>query len=275
MFQYDREKCIHCGLCEKVCSYKTGNIRQNRTGIEFEEQDCFQCGHCIAVCPVGAIHNDEYDSREWIEQTDAPEKISPKQLQFAMEFRRSIRHFTTASVSKELIEEVINAGRYAPSGGNRQKLRYIVLQKDLEEFRKIIVEGFAKLRESGDLARILNYDEGYLAKWNEIIAEDRAKNRVHDRFLFHAGTVILVCGPEISTLEAGMALENMDLMANALGLGCCYVGFLRTAALHLTQIREYLGLREEEFLLNGMVIGYPAIHFCRTTIKKPVNITFR
>ena len=72
-----------------------------------------------------------------------------------------------------------------------------------------------------------------------------------------------------------MALQNMDLMANALGLGCCYVGFLRTAAIYLPKVREYLELPEEELLLNGMVIGYPAIRFQRTTIKRPVKITFR
>ena len=275
MFRYDGEKCIHCGLCEKVCSYRTGNIRHSKEGVIFEQQDCFHCGQCIAVCPAGALSNDEYDSNEWMEKKDAPQELSSESLQFAMEFRRSIRHFTEKPVSKEILQQVINAGRYAPSGGNRQKLRYIVLQQDLEEFRRIIVDGFARLQESGELEKILNYNEGYLAKWKEIIEEDRSGHRIHDRFLFHAGTVILTCGPKISTLEAGMALQNMDLMANALGLGCCYVGFLRTAAMYLPKVREYLELPEEELLLNGMVIGYPAIRFQRTTIKRPVKITFR
>lgn len=41
--------------------------------------------------------------------------------------RRSIRKYLDKQVSKELIEQIIDAGRVSPSAKNRQPWRYIVL----------------------------------------------------------------------------------------------------------------------------------------------------
>ena len=59
-FQVDREKCIGCGLCEKVCP--GGVLHLNAEGkSEIDSIDsfgwngCWRCEHCLAVCPKGAI----------------------------------------------------------------------------------------------------------------------------------------------------------------------------------------------------------------------------
>ena len=42
--------------------------------------------------------------------------------------RRSTRKYLNKPVSKELLEKIIETGRYAPSGGNSQSNHFIVIQ---------------------------------------------------------------------------------------------------------------------------------------------------
>jgi len=43
--------------------------------------------------------------------------------------RRSVRDFTEQEVADELIEQVLEAGRWAPSGLNNQPWRFVVIKK--------------------------------------------------------------------------------------------------------------------------------------------------
>ncbi|MCF7858161.1 MAG: 4Fe-4S binding protein [Candidatus Cloacimonetes bacterium] len=60
---WDKEKCIGCRTCEKVCSqtwFKEENRDKSRIKITetengFESNFCNQCGECILVCPVEAL----------------------------------------------------------------------------------------------------------------------------------------------------------------------------------------------------------------------------
>ncbi len=63
---WDKEKCIGCGTCEKVCSktwFKEENPLKSRIRIRklddgFSGNVCNQCGECINVCPVEALSRD-------------------------------------------------------------------------------------------------------------------------------------------------------------------------------------------------------------------------
>ncbi|MDT8336193.1 MAG: 4Fe-4S binding protein [Candidatus Izemoplasmatales bacterium] len=48
----DKDKCIDCMLCQKICPY----FAIDYPGvITFNPDKCFECGLCIAKCPTGAI----------------------------------------------------------------------------------------------------------------------------------------------------------------------------------------------------------------------------
>ncbi len=49
----DTSKCIHCGLCAKVCRSAAISLVDNVPRVNIEE--CEGCGVCAAACPVGAI----------------------------------------------------------------------------------------------------------------------------------------------------------------------------------------------------------------------------
>jgi len=56
----------------------------------------------------------------------------------AIQARQSIRSFKNKEVSKEIIENILNISRFAPSGGNTQPWKIYVLNQDLmKELEKL------------------------------------------------------------------------------------------------------------------------------------------
>ena len=123
----------------------------------------------------------------------------------AMEKRRSVRSFDTArDVPEELVEEILRCGCLAPSAGNVQPWRFIVVR-------------------DADMKRAL------------------AAAALSQSFVAHAPVVIVVCadlaahslnygqrGVELYSIQdTAAATENMLLAATALGLGACWVGAFR------------------------------------------------
>lgn len=50
----DREKCVGCGACAKICAHNGPKLRDGKMDIDWSA--CVGCGRCMAVCPVEAIH---------------------------------------------------------------------------------------------------------------------------------------------------------------------------------------------------------------------------
>ena len=48
--QLEKDKCISCKKCEKVCPMQL-KVCQNET-----KPDCIKCGRCVSVCPKDALH---------------------------------------------------------------------------------------------------------------------------------------------------------------------------------------------------------------------------
>ena len=46
--------------------------------------------------------------------------------------RKSIRSYTSQKLSKELIEDILNCGRLAPSAKNRQPWYFVVVEKNIK-----------------------------------------------------------------------------------------------------------------------------------------------
>ncbi len=61
--------------------------------------------------------------------------------------RRSTRRFSDQMPETALIEKIIDAGRYAPSGGNSQTTHMIVFRerKHLKELADLVQEAFSEM----------------------------------------------------------------------------------------------------------------------------------
>lgn len=49
----EKDKCIGCGMCQKICAHGAPIINDKKCHID--EDTCVGCGRCIGVCPVNAI----------------------------------------------------------------------------------------------------------------------------------------------------------------------------------------------------------------------------
>ncbi len=66
--------------------------------------------------------------------------------------RHSTRKFLPKPVEQEILEQIIEAGRFAPSGGNNQTTHFMVIRDKavLDELARIAREEFAKMELTED-----------------------------------------------------------------------------------------------------------------------------
>lgn len=151
---------------------------------------------------------------------------------------RAIRRFKPDAVPDELLRRVLAAGGQAPSGGNRQPWRFIILRS---------AESRQKVRE------LL-----ILAATRAGSADPSASAAFAD-----APVVIIVCAVQPASVGPGTvgpfgqtypAVENILLAARGLGLGTSITTGFRGAD---AEFREWLGLPDNIDTTCLMPLGYP------------------
>ena len=144
--------------------------------------------------------------------------------------RRSVRKFLDKPVEWEKIGQILDAGRYAPSSGNLQNWKFIVVSKP--ELRKAIAEAALQQHWIAVAPYII-----------VIIAEPEKAARFY-------GTR----GERLYTIQNCAAVaENMLLAAHALGLASCWIG-----AFDENKVSAVLNLVKEVRPQIILPIGYAA-----------------
>ncbi len=152
--------------------------------------------------------------------------MDPEDLLALMRSRRSVRRFTGETPPREVVETLIEAARWAPSNHNRQGLRFIVFL-DREEIARLARDVRSslldKVKAGPALLSSLGDEFVENASWFGdapvlILVLHKRPVAVGRSLLEGTSSPPLVSGEPLS---AAMAVENMLLMARALGLGAC------------------------------------------------------
>ncbi len=53
--QFDRERCVGCGMCTTVCPRGVFGLSKQGQAHILERDSCMECGACSKNCPTGAI----------------------------------------------------------------------------------------------------------------------------------------------------------------------------------------------------------------------------
>ena len=147
--------------------------------------------------------------------------------------RRSIRRYDTRPVPDAVLDRVLEAGIYAPSGMNTQGVRLVAV-RDPETV-------------------------SCLSKLNAAVM-----NATNDPFYGAPCVVVVLADPEIygGWVEDGaLALGNMMNAAHALGLGSCWIHRARQvfdAPAGKALLRKW-GLPEHLRGVGNCILGYPAV----------------
>jgi len=281
MININLEKCTGCGLCVKDCQKNDIIMKDNK--VVPLNSTCLSCGHCIAICPQNAVSIDIYDMNEVKEYGINEFKIESEKLLNFIKYRRSIRQFKNILVEKEKIEMIIEAGRFTPTGGNRQHLSYLVIQENLQDLAKITLEVLYEYANNAELIDKDNLNLNGIKKYANVwkILKEKFENGI-DELFFNAPAMIVVLSDERLSLspvvdgaiDGSLAASNMELMANALKLGSCYNGFFSFAS-NDSVIRNYLKIPDNKKVVTSLLIGYSDLKYFRTVPRKKADIQWK
>jgi nitroreductase len=141
--------------------------------------------------------------------------------------RRSIRRYTADPVGDASVERLLRAAMAAPSAGNQQPWRFVVLRERETMLAVSEVHPYAKM-------------------------------------LDHAPVAILVCGepsackwPQMWEQDCSAATENVLIEAERLGLGAVWLG-IHPLTERIEGVRALLGIPEAVVPFALVAVGRPA-----------------
>jgi len=213
----------------------------------------------------------------------------------AVKKRKSIRDFISTPVSKEVLKYILEISARAPSASNAQPWEFFVLAGDV---LKNIRQANLKKLNSGTLP-----DPDYAAfewppdsvyrqrqvdiakqlfKLMDISREDEAKRAewmaLGFRY-FNAPSVVVITLDRVlpearPSLDIGMVVQNICLVAMSFGLGTCIEN---QGVLYPAVLREYAGIPDTKKIITSIAVGYPNRDFPANRIestREPIeNIT--
>ncbi|MBQ9090798.1 MAG: nitroreductase family protein [Anaerotignum sp.] len=261
MVSIDQNKCIGCGLCVKDCFYGVIGLQEGKAHIS---AGCFECGHCVAVCPTKAVSIPNLPMEEVLEYNESCQ-MDPENLLHFMQFRRSVRQFKKEPIPRETLETILEAGRYTPTAGNRQDVSYIVVQDSMDEIKPILWNTLEKMVDSGRM--------GPYTPLLRIVCDRHNADPNEDRLFCHANAMVLVLTE--NPMNGGLAATSLELMAQSLGVGVLYSGFLMGAINGTPEVKERLGIKENQHLAAVMLMGLADVKYQRTAPRKKVNVSWK
>ena len=163
--------------------------------------------------------------------------------------RRSTRRFTDQQISLEQLNALLDAAIWAPSGGNNQSWLFTAIQKKevLLRLNELVREGFQHWVP----------DDDYPGKH----AMKKVSQKEDYNFYHNAPTLIIASNKpnyENAMADCALALQNIFLTAQSLGLGSCYINQLHWLR-DDPPVRAYLlelGIPREHTICSSAAIGY-------------------
>jgi len=283
----DPEKCNHCGLCLQNCPFNAWQMDENEVPRMKAEYECFSCYNCMVACPTGAISLVKpyyVEDGSFYETQGGPlparMPLAPKDakgnpdewtvVERTILERRSVRNFKPNPVPEHLIRRVLEAGRFAPSSGNCQPWKFIVVTA-----REVIQQMNDACCTVLSMFHAAYKNDATVKSLMDVYAQDPNPGLFDPRIILggagsvaagvmpvflNAPVVILVACDERSIggpqIQAGICGQNMNLAAVSLGLGFCWVGFSQIIE-RVPDLKEKLGLKDPWKINTAAVLGYP------------------
>ena len=184
--------------------------------------------------------------------------------------RRSIRKYDDKPIEKSIIQDIIQAGKYAPSPKNTQPWQFVVITKkdkiqDLSlqiknELKKVVKKRFIKQ---------FTYPE--LKEKETLFFLYGAAMAPKDVIFFNApALVFIITKNRLFNNEAcACSAQNMMLAAKSLGIGSCWIGFASILGLNKS-IKVSIGIPTDYHIAAALIFGYPKDAPSQTLMRKPM-----
>ncbi len=169
--------------------------------------------------------------------------------------RRTIRTYKATPVSRETLDIILEAGRLAPSWGNTQTWRWVIIQ-----------DQNLKMQIAENILRPGNRGTDAVKTAPVIIAACAELNKAG----FREGQPSTDKGGYWYMFDAALTLENMVLAAESLGLGTLFIG-----GMNANKVESLLGVPQGYACVILMVLGYPDEEPGARPRKEMTELVFR
>ena len=144
--------------------------------------------------------------------------------------RRTIRRFERKGVPRDILVDLCDLARLAPSAANLQPLEYIVVDDD-DKIKKLFAHAhLAGFRPEDERPKETERPGGYIV----VIVNTEIMKNFYER-------------------DVGAAVQNILLGALGYGLGGCFI-----YNMNRNKIKELLGVPETHLVDSVVALGYPA-----------------
>ena len=209
-------------------------------------------------------------------KTDKPDLTQWTPVEEVILKRRSIRAFKKEPLPDFMIRRILEAGRYAPSAGNSQPWKFIVVKSPelLAEMEKDAVKITKRMMWFIDYTRSpmrrrllkpfskliirMNYNELHPVPMGLLrsIANDECP------VFHHAPTLILLLedrrGVSSPATDIGICGQNMVLAAHSMGAGTCWLGMIKLL-MYYPKWRKTFGVKYPYRLNDCIAVGWPRV----------------
>ena len=142
----------------------------------------------------------------------------------AIKARYSVRNYAKKAIEPEKIEQILEAGRLAPTASNQQLNKHIIVT-DPELIREMV-----------DACE----EQKWIATAPAILVECATGDRT------------MICGQSARSMDGAIAMSYMTLEAVSLGLQFCWLGWFQPE-----KVRRLLNIPDDYVVIAVAPIGYP------------------
>jgi hypothetical protein len=146
-----------------------------------------------------------------------------------------------------------------------------MIENQAAQIEKVLNE---KLEKGEALSVAEQIQQNYVGSMRTMV--DSTRSGV-DKMLWGAPVLISVYVPggvAEQGVNAGLAGMQMSLMAEALGLGNCFIGFLVGAANAVPEIKRIMNIPEDSTVIVSLIVGYTDLEYRKTVSRKPARVTW-
>lgn len=186
-----------------------------------------------------------------------------------IETRKSVRKYLDKEIPNDVLRQILEAGRLAPSWMNSQPWKFIVVKN--QETKNLL----SKLSSNqphvryADSVIVCVADNNAWSKeeFGKILKEKGIKDEAIDNIMTMQALYPPLLGKETTLLrsveQVTYATAYMTLEAERLGVACCVIGALGNEVTKVLpevykEVKEKLGLDENQCIISMLTLGYEA-----------------
>ncbi len=269
-FSVDYEKCNQDGLCSLECPAKIIEMRdRGPIAIDGAEESCIQCGHCVAICPEAALRLD-FLAPESCLPIEEKLHLDVAHVEHFLRSRRSIRTYRQKPVPKDVLAKVLTIASSAPTGSNRQPVRWMVVHEksDVQAVAGHVIDWMRSVQVNHpEMAEMFHMDK-LVGAWEDGI--DRiCRDAPHLLFTYASNDV------GSGSTDCHTAIAYLELALPSFNLGSCWAGYVNFAANQWPPLSNFLDFPVNHQCQGAVMVGYPKFHYKRIPGRNAPDITYK